>query len=123
MHEIGVCESLIDLIEQRAAGRPVAEVSVRIGARHAIVDEAFDQAFALAAVGTVAAGAEARVRIMPMDLECRGCGGRSESLDRLATCPGCGSAEVTLAGGEELVLESIRYAPTGVVPDVSGHPG
>ena len=110
MHEIGLCEGLVDLIGKQAEGRRVTGVKVRIGARHAVVDEAFDQAFALAAADTVAEGARLDVVITPVTLLCRGCGRVSDSLDVLVECPGCGGDNVEYQGGDELVLESLTFA-------------
>jgi hydrogenase nickel incorporation protein HypA/HybF len=110
MHEIGMCEGLVDLIEQRAGGRPIIGVRVRVGVRHAILDDAFDQAFTLVAEGTGAQGAAVDLVVTPVTVTCRSCGHRSDSLDPLAVCAGCGGAEVDLSGGDELVLESIQFA-------------
>ncbi|GLW09273.1 putative hydrogenase nickel incorporation protein HypA [Microtetraspora sp. NBRC 13810] len=118
MHEHGMCEGLVDLVQQEAAGRRVTGVRVRIGAGHAVVPEAFGQAFALAAGGTAAQDAELDLVVVPFTLDCRGCGGRTESADALAACPSCGG-DVDVTGGDELVLESIRLEGGA---DVSRHP-
>lgn len=133
MHEIGLCEGLLGLIEQRAAGRRVTGARVRIGARHAVVAEAFTQAFAVVAAGTVAQDAELDLVITPAVVACRACGGRAESADPVPACPACGAVAVEVSGGDELTLESIRLAPdpepaAPAAPageggrDVPGHP-
>jgi hydrogenase nickel incorporation protein HypA/HybF len=123
MHEIGVCAGLVDLIAQRAAGRPVHRVQVRIGARHAVVGDAFDQAFTLVAEGTPAEGATVDLVVMPMAATCRRCGHRADTLDPLPACAGCGASDVELSGGDELVLESIQYRrEIREAVDVSRHP-
>lgn len=57
MHEFGYCDGILEAVTRRAAGRPVAEVTVHIGADHRIEEEALAQAFQMVAEGTVAAGA------------------------------------------------------------------
>ena len=52
MHELGLCEGVLEAVERRAAGRRVTRVRVRVGAQHRVVESAFDQSFAL--VGLVA---------------------------------------------------------------------
>ncbi|MEU6786655.1 hydrogenase maturation nickel metallochaperone HypA [Nonomuraea angiospora] len=125
MHEIGMCEGLVELIEQQAGGRAVATARVRVGARHAVVDEAFGQAFTLAAAGTTVQDAVVELIITPMTVGCRNCGEHSESVDTLAVCPGCGDDGVDISGGEELVLESLTFATSGAsggeVPGVPWH--
>ena len=67
MHERGLCESLLDAVERRAAGRRVLGVKFRVGEQHRVVDEALDQAFAMLAVGTVAEGATVVLETVPGD--------------------------------------------------------
>lgn len=67
MHEMGLCESLLDAVERRAAGRRVLGVKFRVGEQHRVVDEALDQAFAMLAVGTVAEGATVVLETVPGD--------------------------------------------------------
>ncbi len=123
MHETGLCEGLLELVERQAAGRPVAEVRLRVGMRHAVVEEAFRQAFQLAATGTVADGAALDLVVTPASLGCRRCGRRAWAVDPLAACPECGAGDVDLRGGDELVLESLRYRVGGEVgTGVSRHP-
>ena len=67
MHEVGLCESLLEAVERRAAGRRVLGVKVRVGEDHRVVDEALDQAFELVAAGTVAEGAQVELEVVPGD--------------------------------------------------------
>jgi hydrogenase nickel incorporation protein HypA/HybF len=120
MHEIGMCEGLVELIQRQAMGRRVTAARVRIGARHAVVDDAFGQAFALAATGTTVQDAVVELVVMPMTVGCGACGSRSESVDPLAACPVCGDDGVHLTGGDELILESVTYGEGAA--DVSRHP-
>ncbi|MEV0387034.1 hydrogenase maturation nickel metallochaperone HypA [Nonomuraea sp. NPDC050643] len=121
MHEIGLCEGLVELIHRQAAGRRVAAARIRVGARHAVLDEAFGQAFTLAAEGTAAQGAEIDLVITPLTVECRSCGVLSESLDVLAACSYCQAGDVVLRGGDELVLESVWFGEEAA--DVPGRAG
>ena len=67
MHELGLCESLLEAVERRAAGRRVLGVKFRVGEQHRVVDEAFDQSFEIVAAGTVAEGAEVELEVVPGD--------------------------------------------------------
>ena len=51
VHEMSYCEGVLEAVERRAAGRPVARVGVRIGAVHRVVADAFEQSFQIAAAG------------------------------------------------------------------------
>ncbi len=57
MHELGLCEGILDAVQRRAAGREVAGVKVRVGEVLRVAEPALDQAFTLVSEGTVAEGA------------------------------------------------------------------
>ncbi|MEV0600479.1 hydrogenase maturation nickel metallochaperone HypA [Streptomyces sp. NPDC050315] len=67
MHEIGLCEGILEAVEARARGRRVTGVTVRIGEQHAVVGPALAQSFALVAAGTVADGATVELITVPGD--------------------------------------------------------
>lgn len=110
MHEYGLCESILDAVERRAQGRGVTRVRVRVGALHRVIPPAMDQAFALAAEGTVADGAAVELVTVPVRVTCAACGHAGESTDALELCPACGDAGLARSGGDDLVLESIELA-------------
>jgi hydrogenase nickel incorporation protein HypA/HybF len=110
VHEIGLCEGVVETVLRRAAGRPVRRIRLRAGVRHAIVPESMAQAFALVAAGTEAEAATVDLVTVPARLRCEACGAESETMDLLAVCRSCNSDRVRLSGGDELILESIEYA-------------
>jgi len=57
MHELGLCEGIIDAVQRRASGREVTGVKVRVGEALRVAEPALDQAFVLVSEGTVAEGA------------------------------------------------------------------
>jgi hydrogenase nickel incorporation protein HypA/HybF len=58
MHELAIAESIVDAVCERAAGRAVHRVTLRIGTLAAVVPDALRFSFGLAVEGTVADGAE-----------------------------------------------------------------
>jgi hydrogenase nickel incorporation protein HypA/HybF len=109
MHELGLCSSIVEAVERRAGGRPVARVTVRVGQLHHVHPEAFGQSFAIAAAGGVAEKAAAELVLLPVRARCASCGAAWECGEVPTSCPGCGGFDVELLGGDELVLESIEY--------------
>jgi hypothetical protein len=67
VHELGLCASIVDAVENRAGTRPVARVRVRVGRLHHVHPEAFEQSFAVAAAGTVAEHAVAELVLVGGD--------------------------------------------------------
>jgi hydrogenase nickel incorporation protein HypA/HybF len=109
MHEFGLAEGVLEAVRRRAGGRPVRRVRLRAGVRHGVDAESMAQAFRFVAAGTEADGAGLDLVTLPVRLTCRMCGYAGETLDVLAACPRCHGDAVDLAGGDELVLESLEY--------------
>jgi len=109
MHEFGLCDGIVEAVQRRAGGRPVARVCVQVGALHRVGVDAFRHAFAHAAEGTEAENAALDLVIMPVRAVCRKCQAEIEGDDAIMVCPKCGGIDLDLTGGDELVLESIEY--------------
>lgn len=67
MHEMGMCQAVLDAVEQRANGRRVERVGVRAGRDLAVVPEVFEQGFRVLAQGGVADGATTDVELTDGD--------------------------------------------------------
>jgi hydrogenase nickel incorporation protein HypA/HybF len=109
VHEMSYCEGVLEAVERRAGGRPVARVRVRIGVVHRVVADAFAQSFEMAAAGGVAAGAVTEVVTIPVQGSCSACGTTFETAEPHPACPACGALDVTTEGGDEVILELIEY--------------
>ena len=109
MHELGLCEDIVAAVERHADGRPVARFRVQVGRLHHVHPEAFEQSIELAAAGGPAEGAVAELVLVAVRARCRACGEETEADELILSCAACGSVDVELCGGEELVLESIEY--------------
>lgn len=108
MHELGMCEGIVEATLRRAAGRRVTGVRVRVGG-HPVDPDVVTQGFQMAAAGTVAADARLDLVMDPMRVTCRGCGHDAPIDDHLAmvACPSCGGLDIELVGEDTVVLESI----------------
>lgn len=109
MHEIGICQSVLDAVERRAQGRDVAGFTVRVGTLLRVVPDAFAQSFELVAAGSIADGATPELVFLPVQGTCKDCDTSFTSDEATPSCPSCASVRVTREGGDELLLESIRY--------------
>jgi hydrogenase nickel incorporation protein HypA/HybF len=111
VHELGMCEDVLRAVERRADGRRVAAIGVRTGTLLRVVPAAFQQAFDMVAVGSVAEGAITEVTNEPVDARCERCGTTYRTDDPFAACVACGGVDLAIAGGDDLVLEWLRYHP------------
>ena len=107
MHELAIAENIVDLVCDRADGRPVRRVTVRIGKLTAVVPQAMLFCFDLATEGTVAEGARLEIEERAGAARCRSCGARVELPDPILLCP-CGSADLDVTAGRELQVVSME---------------
>ena len=110
MHEFGVAVSVLEAVEARAAGRPVAALRLHVGALLRLDRGVFDQAFALVGEGGVADGAHVDIREVAVEVRCRGCGHLTVAGELVTACGSCGAHDLELVHGDDLVLESITIA-------------
>jgi len=110
MHELAICQALLDEVE-RVARRERAErvmtIVVRIGALAGVEPELLRSAFSIARAGTLAADAELNLESTGVRVECLGCGEESAVAVNALACPICGNWRTRVVSGEDLILASI----------------
>jgi hydrogenase nickel incorporation protein HypA/HybF len=107
VHELSVSAAVVDTAVRHAAGRKVTHVHLRVGALRQVVPDSLAFAFVLVAEGTVAEGAELMLEEVPAAGVCRACGEESELRDFPLACAACGSLDVELVRGEELLVDAL----------------
>ncbi|WP_328332494.1 MULTISPECIES: hydrogenase maturation nickel metallochaperone HypA/HybF [unclassified Streptomyces] len=107
MHELSITQSVVDMVCERAGGRPVRTVSVRVGVLTAVVAESMRFCFDLITAGTVAEGARLEIDQPPGAARCRTCEQDFALPDPVLLCP-CGSADVEITSGRELQIISMK---------------
>lgn len=109
MNAFGLCTGVIEAVQQRAAGRPVARVQIGVGVLHRVADETFQEAFRQAAAGTEAEHARIDLRMIPVQAVCRTCGAVMASPELIVGCLTCEGVDIRITAGDELAVESIEY--------------
>ncbi|MFG1794682.1 hydrogenase maturation nickel metallochaperone HypA [Nocardia altamirensis] len=115
MHEMAITQSVIDAVCEHAAGRTVHSVTVEVGALCAVVPDAMQFCFELAAEGTVAAGARLVIQQIPGAAECRSCGAEFALADQIVLCR-CGSADIEILSGRDLRIRSMEVSEACAQP-------
>ena len=111
MHELAVCQALIDQVERVSrenGGRRVVSVTVAVGALSGVEGKLLEHAFPLAAAGTVAGQASLVVESIPVRVRCRTCHTESEAEPNRLVCGTCRDWRVDVVAGEELLLQRIE---------------
>src|SRR3954447_3714989 len=108
MHELSLAQAVVAIATEHAAGRRVVKVELKVGHLRQVVPDALDFAFALVAEGTPVEGAELVMEEIPADVRCRACGAESRLEAFPAHCAPCGSLDVEVTGGDELLVEALE---------------
>jgi hydrogenase nickel incorporation protein HypA/HybF len=109
MHELSITQSVVTAVCAHAGESRVTCVRVRVGKLCGVVPDAMRFCFDLVTEGTVLDGAELVIDEPPGQARCRSCGARFELADLILLCP-CGSADVEIIAGRELMVQSIEVA-------------
>lgn len=111
MHELSIVASLFEILEEKAREQGAAKivrVNVKVGMLAGVVPEFLQTAFDSYKQGTLAAEAALEVTSVPFRVKCRKCQSVAEKDDFVFTCPACGSTELDVQEGTELLLEKIE---------------
>ncbi|HET7204583.1 MAG TPA: hydrogenase maturation nickel metallochaperone HypA [Steroidobacteraceae bacterium] len=111
MHELAVCQALIDQVERvsRQHGRRrVLSVTVSVGVLSGVEGKLLEHAFPLAAAGTVAEEATLVVESVPVTVRCRTCRAETEAAPNRLVCGACRDWQVDVIAGEEMLLQRIE---------------
>ena len=111
MHELSIIAGLMETVEALAKDHNAKEVTgirIRVGALSGVVAELLDSAFEVYKKGTIAERATLEIEKVPFKVRCKSCGADSERDDFRFTCGACGSTDLDLVQGMELVLERIE---------------
>ena len=85
-------------------------IRLRVGRLSGVEIEALRFGLELLLPQSALAGAAVAIEAVAPRLRCRACGVESEVKEPPFRCPACGSAEVELAAGREMQVESVDIA-------------
>lgn len=110
MHELAICQALITQVtdvarEQKASA--VSDIYVRVGPLSGVESPLMQNAFPIAAAGTVANDANLHLEAAPIRVRCEECGKESDARMNRLVCAACGDWRTTLISGDELLLQRV----------------
>ena len=111
MHEISLCESIIELIDEQALAQEferVQTVFLEVGKLSCVEPEAMRFAFTSVAARTCAEGAKLVIDHLPGLANCVSCGKDVEITERFDVCPECGHYPLTIVSGEQLRVANLE---------------
>ena len=111
MHELSICQALVDQLEGIAAqhpGKQVAEVYLGIGPLSGVVPQLLNDAFSVARAGSCADAATLHIHESKIIVRCLSCSKQSPATANRLLCSHCGEWQTELVSGDELLLERVE---------------
>ena len=102
MHELSICQNLLEQVEQIAArnhARCATRIVLSIGPLSGVVDPLLRQAFDLLRPGSVAEHADLDIQACPVVVLCTDCDKESEVPTNQLVCPHCQRWQTTQVSG------------------------
>ena len=109
MHELSICRSIVGIVEEHAARRQVRSVHLDIGQLRQVVPETLIFSWEIAVNATPLEGAELEVNYIAGSFDCIACG-RTTQIDVPYFRCECGSADIEVTAGRELLVTSLDVA-------------
>jgi hydrogenase nickel incorporation protein HypA/HybF len=111
MHELSVCQGLLDQVagiarQHQATG--VQRIRLRIGPLSGVEPQLLEQAFPLASAGSVAEHAELVIEALAVRVRCATCGAETDAAANRLLCGACDDWHTQLISGDELLLVSVE---------------
>ncbi len=111
MHEFSIVQSLLQLIEAQAhehGAQRVTRVVVQVGKFSGVEPHLLQTAFDTFKAHSIAAEAELEIQIQDLVLYCPQCELEFTPSKMHFRCPQCGSADVDIRHGREMMLMSLE---------------
>lgn len=111
MHEVGIARTILESVEERlrrgeVRGK-VRAVRLRVGRMSSVVPESLKFGFEVLSRGTALEGARLEIEEVPVRARCRACGEGLEIDEPCFLCGKCGSPDLEVLGGTELLIDSL----------------
>ncbi len=123
MHEIGIAQEVLRIIEGQARGHgpgAVRSAQLSIGQLSGVVPESLEFALEVCARGTRAEGMKIVVRRVPARGLCKSCGHQWDFAPGQMECPACRQSDIRLDGGDDLTVDSFEMEDSSEPPRHQG---
>jgi hydrogenase nickel incorporation protein HypA/HybF len=111
MHELSIAEALIEQVKREVhrsgQGGQVQRLELSIGRLSGVSCDSLRFAFELLAPGTLVEKAKVSILQPKAVCRCESCKASTEIDEIVARCPKCGSMDIIIDGGRDLILQTI----------------
>ena len=113
MHEMSLCESILQVLEDHARRQGFERVNtvwLEIGGLAGVELDAMRFGFEAVMRGTLADQARLEIIEVPGQAWCMQCGRTVPVKQRFDACPDCGSYQLQVTGGEEMRIKELEVS-------------
>lgn len=111
MHEVSLVANLFEILEQKAKekkAKKITMVKLQVGTLSGAVPEFLLSAFDIYKKETIASKACLKIEEVPFKIKCLSCQQEMIKDDFVLICENCGSRQLKVLAGTELILEKIE---------------
>jgi hydrogenase nickel incorporation protein HypA/HybF len=110
MHEFAIAENVKKIVEESVEDKTmkVCKVKLKVGKLRAVVPDFLMSCFQYTIEGTSIQDAELDIEEIPVRCKCKNCGSDFTIDEPLFICTICGSQQIDILTGMELLVESIE---------------
>ena len=111
MHEVSLVANLFEILEKKARekkAKKVTLVKLQVGTLSGAVPEFLTSAFDIYKKDTIASEAQLKIEEVSFKVKCLNCHHEMIKDDFVLICDNCGSQELKILSGTELILEKIE---------------
>lgn len=111
MHELAVCQSIVDQVSHIAAEHQscvVEKIYLQIGPLSGVEPDLLQSAFTIACANTAAQKAQLIISKLPIRVRCKSCQAETEATANRLLCGICGDWQTILISGDEMLLERVE---------------
>jgi len=111
MHELSLMNNVIDILHDVAKKnklKKVTKVKLEIGQMMQVVPHVLVFAYETVTKGTIFEGSKLDIEIIPIKTVCADCKKEFDVDDNIYICPNCGSKNLGLVTGKELLIKSME---------------
>lgn len=111
MHEMSICESILQIIEGQAKEQAfdrVNRIRLEIGPLAGVEVEALKFSYDVVTRGSIAEKSALEIIHLPLNAWCMPCAKSVDVEQRFDACPECKSYQIQITGGDELRIKDME---------------
>lgn len=108
MHELSIAEAIAHKVSERADGRPVSAVAIRVGHFRQVVPDALEFCWTMVTDATGLQGCRLEIEQVPATVHCQDCDATTTLDVPILVCGSCEGSNVILRTGQEFVVVSLE---------------